>query len=182
MKVGPMTAPRLENLADHGQIPAPSMKNSSSSRRWSIRAMPSGRMASCNNAITLRICSAAEKWLVGLPAGRSALWYVAFTGRTLLCQLALGCVHALVTTPVDSLGACCARCVLFPGPGSCPRDASLRPISTGSASTLPFSKLAQRSLALRPEHFLSCSHSPFPGVLDRFCFLHQPSRRFRVER
>ena len=69
-----------------------------------------------------------------------------------------------------------------PGPGSCPPDASLRPISTGSASALPFSKLAQRSLALRPEHFLSCSHSPFPAVLDRFCFLHQPSRWFRVER
>ena len=44
-----------------------------------------------------------------------------------------------------------------PGPGSCPQDASLRPRSTGSASALPFSKLAQCSLALRPEHSLSCS-------------------------
>src|SRR5260370_24905165 len=56
----------------------------------------------------------------------------------------------------------------FPGPGSCPWDASLRPKSTGSASALPFSKLAQRSLALRPEHSLSCSHSPFLVCLIDF--------------
>ena len=54
----------------------------------------------------------------------------------------------------------------IPGPGSCPRDASLRPNSTGSASALPFSKLARCSLALRPDHSLSCSHSPFPAVFD----------------
>src|SRR5271165_1049168 len=56
----------------------------------------------------------------------------------------------------------------FPGPGSCPRDASLRPKSTGSASALPFSKLAQRSLSLRPDHSLSCSHSPFLQCLIDF--------------
>jgi hypothetical protein len=54
----------------------------------------------------------------------------------------------------------------IPGPGLCPRDASFRPKSTGSASALPFSKLAQCSLALRPDHSLSCSHSTFPAVFD----------------
>ena len=78
------------------------------------------------------------------------------------------CVHAVITTPADSRGACLARCVLFPGPGIFPAGCQPSPNSTGSASALPFSKLARCSLMLRPKHSLSALTALFLKCLIDF--------------
>ena len=52
-------------------------------------------------------------------------------------------VHAVATTPAQGLGACFAH---FPSPTSLPRSRA------GSACASSFSRLARRSLALRPAH------------------------------
>ena len=68
------------------------------------------------------------------------------------------CTHAAVTTPTEATGARVAR---FPATGSLPR------YSGGSASALPFSRPAQRSLTLRPARSLNRPRRPFGiGVLQ----------------
>jgi len=68
-------------------------------------------------------------------------------------------MHAIATTPVEPPGLC-RSC--SPVGGGLPRN------SGGSAPTLPFSRPARRSLALRPACSLSRLTRPFfIGVLQR---------------
>ena len=64
------------------------------------------------------------------------------------------CTHAVATTPAGLLGCC--RSPLPPSSGGLPR------IPAGSAPALPFSRPAQRLLALRPAHSPSRPRRPFP--------------------
>jgi hypothetical protein len=61
------------------------------------------------------------------------------------------CMHAVATTPVELQGA---SFVHFPGSSSLPRNLG------GSASTSRLSRLAQRSLTLRPAYSPSDLHDP----------------------
>ena len=69
------------------------------------------------------------------------------------------CMHAVATTPAELSGAHVAR---LPDSGGLPR------ISAGSASALPFSRPARRSLALRPAYSLSPLRTRFTKGFDRF--------------
>ena len=73
--------------------------------------------------------------------------------------LSLSCTHAAVNTPAEPIGARVAR---FPIAASLPRN------NGGSASALPVSRPARRSLALRPACSLNRPRRPFfIGVLQR---------------
>ena len=72
--------------------------------------------------------------------------------------LSLSCTHAAVNTPAEPIGARVAR---FPIAASLPRN------NGGSASALPVSRPARRSLALRPACSLNRPRRPFfIGVLQ----------------
>ena len=83
----------------------------------------------------------------GFPVGACA----PPTGLPVLL-LSPSCTHAATTTPAEPVGARVAR---FPTAVSLPR------ISGGSASALPVSRPARRSLALRPARSLSRPRRPF---------------------
>ena len=77
-------------------------------------------------------------------------------------------MRAAATTPAEPAGACVAR---YPAAGSLPC------ISGGSASTLPVSRPARRSLALRPAWSLSRLRGPLPSeCFGRYRYLHHPLR------
>ena len=77
-------------------------------------------------------------------------------------------MRAAVTTPAEPVGA---RVVLFP------TDCSLPRYSGGSASALPVSRPAQRSLALRPAWSLSHPRRPVSSKCFKRCrYLHHPLR------
>jgi len=82
-------------------------------------------------------------------------------------------MHAVAITPAEPLGAFIAR---FPSGGGLPR------IADGSASALPFSRPAQRSLLVRP----ACSQNHYNGPLHRrlrpLRYLHDRSDCYRLER
>jgi len=82
-------------------------------------------------------------------------------------------VHAIVITPAEPVGACFAH---FPTDDGLPR------ISAGSASALPFSRPAQRSLALRPARSPSPLKDPLHRRLQPLRYLHDCSDCFRLER
>jgi len=77
-------------------------------------------------------------------------------------------MRAAATTPAEPAGAHVAR---FPADGSLPR------ISGGSASALPVSRPARRSLALRPAWSLSRPKRPVASkCFSRSRYLLQPLR------
>ena len=77
-------------------------------------------------------------------------------------------MRAAATTPAEPAGARVAR---FPAGGSLPRD------TVGSASALPVSRPAQRSLALRPAWSPGRPRQPVPSECFRPCrYLHRPLR------
>ena len=77
-------------------------------------------------------------------------------------------MRAAATTPAEPAGACVAR---YPAAGSLPC------ISGGSASTLPVSRPARRSLAWRPAWSLSRLRGPLPSeCFGRYRYLHHPLR------
>jgi hypothetical protein len=69
------------------------------------------------------------------------------------------CTHAVATTPAEPLGAFFAH---FPSDNSLPR------LSRGSASALHFSRIAQRSLTLRPAYSPSPLRALFTEGFSRF--------------
>ena len=75
--------------------------------------------------------------------------------------------RAAATTPADPAGARVAR---FPTVGSLPRYAD------GSASALPVSRPARRSLLLRPAWSLSRPRRPVSECFERCRYLHHPLR------
>jgi hypothetical protein len=83
------------------------------------------------------------------------------------------CMHAVATTPAEPLGALFARF---------PRDNSLPRILSGSASASPFSRLAQRSLTLRPAYSPSPLQDPLHRRLQPLRYLHDCSDYYRLER
>ena len=85
----------------------------------------------------------------------------------------LSSVHAVVTTPAESPVAFFA---LFTSNVSLPR------ISAGSASALPFTRPAQRSLALRTARSPSHFHDPLHQRLHPLRYLHDCSSCYRPER
>ena len=105
----------------------------------------------------------------GAPVGRA---HGHTTGLPVL-PLSSSFVHAIVTTPAEPVGACFAH---FPIDDSLPR------VCAGSASALPISRPAQRSLALRPAR----SPNPLKDLLHRrlqpLRYLHDCSDCFRLER
>jgi len=82
-------------------------------------------------------------------------------------------MHAVVTTPAQSMGACFAH---FPTNDRLPRA------QVGSACALPFSRPARRLLTLRP----ACSPNPLKDPLHRrlqpIRYLHGCSDCYRPER
>ena len=77
-------------------------------------------------------------------------------------------MRAAANTPAEPAGASVAR---FPADGSLPR------ITARSASALPFSRPAQRSLALRPACSLNRPWRPFSSECFRRCrYLLRPLR------
>ena len=77
-------------------------------------------------------------------------------------------MRAAANTPAEPAGASVAR---FPADGSLPR------ITAGSASALPFSRPARRSLALRPACSLNRPWRPFSSECFRRCrYLLRPLR------
>ena len=78
------------------------------------------------------------------------------------------CMRAAANTPAEPAGALVAR---FPADGSLPR------INGGSASALPVSRPAQRSLMLRPACSLSRPRRPFSSeCFRRIRYLLRPLR------
>ena len=91
-----------------------------------------------------------------------------------VCAPAMCCLpspsrtHAAVTTPAKTTGA---RVTRFPVVDSLPR------ISDGSAFASPFSRPAQRSLALRPACSLTALRRPLTSKCFSPCrYLHEPLR------
>ena len=92
---------------------------------------------------------------------RSARW-------TTLRRTLAGRQRATANTPAEPAGASVAR---FPADGSLPR------ITAGSASALPFSRPARRSLALRPAYSLNRPWRSFSSECFRRCrYLLRPLR------
>ncbi len=83
------------------------------------------------------------------------------------------CRHAVATTPVGSQGIHRSVFRLSAG-GTRPRDSSLRRQITGSAPTLRISRLAQRSLLLRPVDSLTPQGSFFLKCFSPIRYLLEP--------
>jgi len=105
----------------------------------------------------------------GMPVDRA---HGRFTGLPVL-PLPASFVPAVVTTPAQPAGVYFA---LFPV------DVSLPRIPAGSACALPFSRPAQRSLALRPARSPNPLKDPLHRRLQSLRFLHDCSDCFRLER
>ena len=83
------------------------------------------------------------------------------------------CRHAVATTPVGSQGIHRSVFRLSAG-GTRPHDSSLRRQITGSAPTLRISRLAQRSLLLRPVDSLTPQGSFFLKCFSPIRYLLEP--------
>ena len=101
-------------------------------------------------------------------------WPSLATHRGFPCCVRFPCVHAAATTPVQRTGVLVAQnhpsVSAFPGP------------TAGSACTLSFSKLAQRSLTLRPTHSHGHLYATAIRRLQTLRHLHACSGCFRLER
>ena len=83
------------------------------------------------------------------------------------------CTHAVATTPADSLGVSFSH---FPSDNRRPR------FSRGSTAAFHFSRIAQRSLTLRPAYSPSPLRGPLHRRLQPFRHLHSCSDCYRLER
>ena len=107
------------------------------------------------------------------PAGpacpsRDSGWCVHTTDRASRVASIPSYMRAAANTPAEPAGASVAR---FPADGGLPR------ITAGSASALPFSRPARRSLALRPACSLNRPWRPFSSECFRRCrYLLRPLR------
>ena len=81
--------------------------------------------------------------------------------------------HAVAITPAEPLGACVVR---FPNGGGLPRN------SGGSASALPFSRPAQRSLHVTACALAKSLTDPLHQKLRPIRYLHGRSDCYRLER
>jgi hypothetical protein len=89
------------------------------------------------------------------PSRASGWWSHATTWMGLPCCVCPPCRHAVATTPVDPRNLGCSALFSPRRGGFGFRGGGLPPCTTGSASTSFVSRLAQRSLALRPACSLS---------------------------
>jgi hypothetical protein len=89
------------------------------------------------------------------------------------------CGHAIVSTPVGSVVSVAAP---ESSSGNFPTDGGLPQPISGSAPTLNFSRIAQRSLALRPACSLNRHAAHVSRRLRRLCRLHRRSDSYRLER
>src|SRR5712691_628677 len=90
------------------------------------------------------------------------------------CCVHFPCVHAAATTPVQQMGILVAQ--------THPSVSAFSDSTVGSACTSSFSRIARRSLTLRPAH--SRGHQIVTVIrrLQTFRHLHACSGRFRLER
>jgi hypothetical protein len=89
------------------------------------------------------------------------------------------CGHAIVSTPVGSVVSVAAP---ESSSGNFPTDGGLPQPISGSAPTLNFSRIAQRSLALRPACSLDRHAAHVSRRLRRLRHLHRRFDSYRLER
>jgi len=102
-------------------------------------------------------------------------WSSLTTPWGLPCCVRFPCVHAVATTPAQRLGVLLRS--FTPAVSAFPES------PVGSACALSFSRLARRSLALRPAHS-RCHRISWHAIrrLQPFRYLHSCSGCFRLER
>ena len=135
-----------------------------------LRSLPSTGIARLQGTTNLSA-------IPGRPAcpSRASGWSSLTTPRGFPCFVRFPCVHAVATTPAQRLRVLLRS--LHPAVSAFPD------MAVGSACALSFSRLARRSLALRPAHS-RCHRISWRAIrrLQPLRYLHSCSGCFRLER